>query len=208
MTNINHKLKSRNNTLPTKVHLVKAMDFSSRHVWMWELDHKEGWAPKSWCFQTLVVEKALESFLDCKEIKPVNPKGNQSWIFIGRTGVEAEAPILWPPDVKNWLIWKDPDTGKDWRREEKGMTEDEIDGWMASPTQWRWVWARSRRWWRILGSLACCSLGHKELDMPEPLKKNSCWLVILNIFSCICCPLVCLLWEISIQIFCPFLNLS
>ena len=102
--------------------------FSSRHVWMWELDHKEGWALKSWCFQTLVVEKTLQSFLDCK-IKPVNPKGNQSWIFIGRTGVEAGAPILWPLDEKNWLIWKDLDAGKDWRREEKGMTEDEMVRW-------------------------------------------------------------------------------
>ena len=87
---------------------------------MWELDYKESWAPKNWFFWTVVLEKTLESPLDCKEIQPVNPKGNQSWIFIGRTDVEAEAPILWPPDVKNWLIWKDPDAGKDWRQEERG----------------------------------------------------------------------------------------
>ena len=93
------------------------------HVWMWEFDYKESWVPKNWCFWTVVLEKTLESPLDCKEIQPVNSKGNQSWIFIGRTDVEAETPILWPPDAKNWLIWKDPDARKDWRREEKGMTE-------------------------------------------------------------------------------------
>ena len=94
---------------------------------MWELDYKESWAPKTWCFWTVVLEKTLESPLDCKEIQPVNPKGNQSWIFIGRT--DAEALILWPPDVKSWLIRKDPDAGKDWRQEEKVMTEDEMFGW-------------------------------------------------------------------------------
>ena len=100
--------------------------FSSSHVWMWELDCEESWAPKNWCFWTVVLEKTLESPLDCKKIKPVNHKGNQSWMFIART--DAEAPRLWPPDVNNWLIWKDPDAGKDWRRE-KGTTEDEMFGW-------------------------------------------------------------------------------
>ena len=96
---------------------------------MWELDYKESWVPKNWSFWTVVLEKTLESPLHCKDIQPVHPKGNQSWIFIGRTDVEAEAPILWPPDVKSWLIWKDPHAGKDWRREEKGMTEFEnLDG--------------------------------------------------------------------------------
>jgi len=99
------------------------------HVWMWVLDYKESWAPKNWCFWTVVLEKTLGNPLDCKEIKAVNPKGNQSWIFIGRTDVEAETPILWPPDVKNWVIWKDPDAGKGWRWEEKGITEDEMVGW-------------------------------------------------------------------------------
>ena len=94
--------------------------FSSSHVWMWELDHKESWLLKNWCFWTVVLEKTLESPLDCKEIKPVNPKGNQSWIFFGRT--DTEAPVLWPPDAKNWLIGKDPDAGKDWRQERKGTT--------------------------------------------------------------------------------------
>ena len=103
--------------------------FSSSPVWMGKLDYKESWAPKNWCFWTVVLEKTFESPLDCKEIKPVHPKGDQSWVFIGRTNVEAETPILWPPDVKNWLIWKYPDAGNDWRQEEKGMTEDEMVGW-------------------------------------------------------------------------------
>ena len=112
---------------------------------MWELDYKESWVPKNWCFWTVVLEKTLESPLDFKEIQPVHPKGNQSWMFIGRTDVEAETPILWPPDAKSWLIWKDPDAGKDLRWEEKGTAEK--DGWMASPTQWAWVWVISGSWW-------------------------------------------------------------
>ena len=103
--------------------------FSSNHVWMWELDYKERWAPKNWCFWTVVLEETLESPLDCKEIQPVHPKGNQSWISIGRTDAEAETPIIWSPDVKNWLTGKDPDAGKDWRQEDKRMTEDEMVGW-------------------------------------------------------------------------------
>ena len=100
--------------------------FSSSHVWMWELDYKKSWALKNWCFWTVVLENTLESPLDCKEIQPVHPKGDQSWVFID---AEAETPILWPPDVKHWLIWKDPDAGKDWGQEEEGMTEDEMVGW-------------------------------------------------------------------------------
>ena len=118
--------------------------FSSSHVGMWELDYKESWVPKNWCFWTVVLEKTLESPLECKEIQPVHPKGNQSWIFIGRTDAEAETPVLWPPDTKNWLIGKDPDAGKDWRQEEKGTTEDE----MASLTRCTWVWVSSTSWWR------------------------------------------------------------
>ena len=129
--------------------------FSSSHVWMWELDHKVGWVPKNWCFWTVVLEKILESPLDCKEIQPVHPKGNQSWIFTGRTDAEAETPILWPPDVKNWLTGKDPDIGKDWRQEEKGMREGEIVGWHQ--------WLDGHEFEQALGvsdgqgSLACCS---------------------------------------------------
>ena len=108
---------------------LSSYGFSSSHVWMWELDYIESWVLKNWCFWTVVLEKTLESPLDSKEIQQVYPKGNESWVFIGRTDVEAETPILWPPDVKNWLIWKDPDAGKVWRREEKGMTKDEMVGW-------------------------------------------------------------------------------
>ena len=123
MTNLDSILKSRGigNKGPSR----QSYSFSSSHVWIWELDYKS-WAPKNWCFWTVALEKTLESPLDCK-IKPVNPKWNQSWIFIG--GTDAEAPILWPPDETNWLIWKDPDAGKDWRQEEKGITADEMVGW-------------------------------------------------------------------------------
>ena len=114
---------------------------------MWELDYKESWVPKNWCFWTVVLEKTLESSLICKEVKPVHPKGDQSWIFIGKTDAEAETPILWPPDAKSWLIGKDPDAEKDWRREQTGTTVDEMLGWMGSPTQWTRIWASSRSWW-------------------------------------------------------------
>ena len=120
--------------------------FSSSHIQMWELDYKESWVPKNWCFWTVVLEKTLESPLDCKEIKPFNPKENQSWIFIGRTNAEAEIPMFWPPDAKNWLNGKNSDAGKDWRWK-KGMTEDEMVGW-PSLNRWTWVWARSGSWWR------------------------------------------------------------
>ena len=103
--------------------------FSSGHVWMWELDYKESWVPKNWCFWSVVLEETLTSPLDCKEIQPVHPKGNQSWVFIGGTDAEAETPILWPPDAKSWLTGKDPDAGKDWGQEEKGATVDEMVGW-------------------------------------------------------------------------------
>ena len=121
MTNLDSSLKSRNITLLAQVH-IQSYGFSSSHVQMWTLDHKEVWVWKNWCFWTLVLEKTPESPLECKEAKPVNPKGNQSWIFIGRTDAEAEAPVLWPPDVKR------PDAGKDWGQE-KGATEDEMVGW-------------------------------------------------------------------------------
>ena len=122
MTNLDTILKSRD--IANKGLYSQSFGFASSHVWMWELEHKEGWALKNWCFWTVVLEETLESPLDCKEIKSVNAKGNQSW----KTYAEVETPILWPPDVKNWLIWKDPDAGKDWRWEEKGRTEDEMDG--------------------------------------------------------------------------------
>ena len=157
MTNLDSILISRDITLLTKDSLLKPMVFSSSHVWMWELDHKEGWALKNWCFWTMVLEKTLESSLDCK-IKPVHPKGNQSWIFIGRT--DAEAPILWSPNAKNWLLRKDPDAGKDWRQDEKGMIENEMVGWH----QWLYGHGFDQAPGFVdgQGSLVCCnSWGHK-----------------------------------------------
>ena len=135
---------------------------------MWELDYKESWAPKNWCFWSVVLEKILESPLDCKEIQPVHLKGDQSWVFIGRTGVEAETPILWPPDSKNWLTGKDPDAGKDWGQEEKGLTEDEMVGWH------HWLNGCESEWTPGDGDgqegLVCCgSWGHKESDTTEQL---------------------------------------
>ena len=141
--------------------------FSSSHVWMWELDYKESRVPKNWCFWTVVLEKTLESPLDCK-ISLVHPKGNQSWIFIGRTGAEAETPILWPPEAKNWLIEKDPDAGKDWRQEEKGMTEDEMVGWPHRLNGHEFE--QTPGVGDGQGRLACCSLwGRKESDTTEQL---------------------------------------
>ena len=127
MTNLDSILKSRDITLPTKVHLIKAMVFPVV-IYGCELDYKESWAMENWCFWTVVLEKTLESSLDCKEIQPVHSKGNPSWVFIGRTDVEAGTPILWPPHAKSSLLWKDPDPGKDWGQEERGRTEDEIVG--------------------------------------------------------------------------------
>ena len=166
MTNLQSVLKSRDILLLTKVHTVKAMVFSSSHIWMWELDHKEGWVPKNWCFWTVVLEDSWES-LDSKETRPVNPKGSQLWIFIGRTDADAEAPILWPPDAKSQL------TGKDcyWQRLRAGEGDDRgWDGWMASPTQCTWVWANSRRWWRTGKP---CVLPSKESDTTRWLNSNT-----------------------------------
>ena len=133
---------------------------------MWELDYKESWAPKNWWFWTVVLEKPLESPLECKEIQPVHPKRDQSWVFIGRTDVEAETPILWPPDVKNWLIGKDLDAGKDWGQEEKGMTEDEMMGWHHRLDGHGFEWTPGVGDGQ--GKLGCCgSWSLKELDTTE-----------------------------------------
>ena len=142
--------------------------FSSSHVRMWELDGKESWVPKNWCFWTVMLEKTVESPLDCKEIQPVHPEGDKSWVFTGRTDAEAETPILWPPHVKSWLIGKDPNAGKDWGQEEKGTTEDEMPGWH------HWLIGHGFGWTPGvgdgLGDLACCSSwGRKESDMSERL---------------------------------------
>ena len=131
--------------------------FFSNHIWMWDLDYKESWARKNWCFWAVVLEKILKSPLDCKEIQPVNPKGNESWMFTERTAAEAEALILWPPDAKSRLIGKDTDARKDWGQEEKGWQRMR---WMASLTQWTWIWANSGRQWRTgkSGMLQCMGL--------------------------------------------------
>ena len=168
MTNLDSTLKSRDITLSTKVPLVKAMVFPvimcGCEIWtIKKAEHQN-----NWCFWTVVLEKTLESPLDCKEIQQVNPKGNQSWIFIGKTNAEAEAPILRVPNVKNWLIWKDPDAEKDWNQEEKGTTEDKMVGWHH--------WLDGHEFEQALGagdeqgSLVCCSpWGGKESDMTERL---------------------------------------
>ena len=162
--------------------------FSSSNVQMWELDHKESWMLKNRCFWAVVLEKTLESPLDCKEIKPVNPKVNQSWIFIGRTDGEVEAPILWPPDTKNWLIRKDPDAGKDWGQEEKGTTEDEMVGWHHPLNGDKFEQAPGIGDGQ--GSLVCCNpWSHKKLDTTEQLNWTELYdiycfsLVAFNILS-------------------------
>ena len=142
--------------------------FSISHVWMQELDYNESWALKNWCFWTVVLDKTLKGPLDCKEIKSANLKGNQSWIFIGRTDVEAEAPILWPPDAKNWLLGKDPDAGKDWEQEKKGMTENEMVGWHHQFDGHKFEQAPGAGYGQE--SLVCFNpWGHKELDTTERL---------------------------------------
>ena len=169
MTKLDSILKSRDITCWQRSS-SQSYGFPSGHVWMWELDYKESWAPKNWCFWTVVLEMTLESPLDCKEIQPVHPKGDQSWILIGRTKAEAEAPILWPPDVKSWLIGKDPEAGKDWRREEETTGQN---GWMASLTQWIWVWAKSGRQRRtgkpgVLQSMGSQRVRHNWVTEQQP----------------------------------------
>ena len=152
---------------------------------MWELDHKEDWVLKNWCFWTVVLEKTLQSCLDSKEIKPVDPKGNQPWIVIGRTDVEAEAPILWPPDAKNWLIGKDPDSGKEWRQKEKRVTEDKIVGWHL----WfnRHEPGQTPGDGESQGGLVCCSpWSHKKLNTTWRLNNNnltSIWCSKISLLS-------------------------
>ena len=171
-------IKKQSHYLAEKGLYSQNYGFSSMHVRMWELDNKKGWVLKNWCLQTMVLEKTLESPLDCKEIQPVHPKGNQSWIFIWRT--DTEALILWPPDVKSWLIGKNPDGRKDWRQE-KEMTEDEIVGWHH--------WFNGHEFEQTLenregqGSLVCCGpWGHKESDTTERLNNNS-YLENLRVFA-------------------------
>ena len=173
MTNLESILKSRKITLLTKVHF-QSYGFSSSPVWMWELDYKKSWVLKNWYFWTVVLGKTLERSLHCKEIQSVNPKGNQSWIVIGRTDAEAEAPILWPPDVKSSLIRKKCDAGKEWRQEEKGITENEVVVWHRQLDGHEFEQAPGVDDGQV--SLACCSIwGHKESGMTEWLNWLTDW---------------------------------
>ena len=143
---LRHHIKKQRHYFADKDLSDQGYGFSSSHVWMWELDYQERWAPKNWCLWTLVLEKTLERPLDCKEIKPINPKVNQPWTFIGRTGVEAETSILWPPDVKNWLIGKTLMLGKNEGGRRRGRQRMRWL-WMALLTQWTWVWVNAWSWW-------------------------------------------------------------
>ena len=171
MTNLDQHIEKQRYYFANKVLYSQSYGFSSSHVRMWELDHKEGWVPKNWCFWTVVLEKTLESPLDCKEIKPVNIKGNKFWIFFGRTDTEAEAMILWSPDSKNQLFRKDTDDGTDWRQEEKGMTEDKcLNGITNSVDKFEQTPGDGKR----QGSLAWCSpwghrVGHDWATEQQPL---------------------------------------
>ena len=172
MTNLDSIFKSRDITLPTKLHLVKS-GFSSGHAWMWKLDCEESWAPKNWCFWTVVLEKTIESPSDCKEIQLVHSEGDWSWVFFGRNDAKAETPVLWPPHAKGWFIGKDSDAGRDWGQEEKGMTEGKMTGWhhQLDGHEFGWTLGDSDG----QGGLACCdSWGCKELDMTEWLN----WLTL------------------------------
>ena len=159
-------IKKQRHCFTNKCPSGQSYGFSSSHVWMWELDYKESWVLKNWCFWTVVLEKTLESPLDCKEIQPVHSKGAQSWVFFGRTDAKAETPVLWPPHAKSWLIGKDSDAGRDWRQEEKGTTEDEMAGWHHRLDGHEFGWTLGDGDGQ--GGLACCnSWGRKESDTTE-----------------------------------------
>ena len=197
MTNLDNILKKQRHYFVNKGPSSQGYGFSNSHVWMWELNYKESWALKNWCFWTVVLEKTLESPLHCKDIQPVHSNGDQSWVFIYRTDVEVETPILWLLDAKSWLIGKDPNAGKDRRQEEKGMTEDEMARWHH--------WLDGHEFKQApgvgdgQGSLVCCSpWGHKELDATEQLNwTENKWLRIKLSFQKELLD-QCLKWKTSI----------
>ena len=167
VTNLDSILKNRH-YFANKGSSSQGYGFSSGHVRIWELNYKESWAPENWYFWTVVFEKTLERPMDCKEIQPVHPKGDQSWVFIGRADFEAETPVLWPSDAKRWLTWKDPVAGKDWRQEEKGMAEDEMVGWHHQLNGHGFGWTPGVGDGQ--GGLVCCGLwSHRESDRTEQL---------------------------------------
>ena len=174
--------------------------FFSGHVWMWELDYEESWAQKNWFVWTVVLEKTFESPMDCKEIQPVHPKEDQSWVLTARTDFEAETPILWPPDAKSWLIWKDPDAGKDWGQEEKGRTENEMVGWHHRLNGHGFGWTLGVGDGQ--GGLAQCSpWGCKELDTTEQLNWTElmCFIIHDYFLKCILLPgTICIKMSVSI----------
>ena len=181
--NLDNILKSRH-CFANKGLSSQSYVLSNNHIWMLELGYEESLVLKNWCFWTIVLEKTVESPLDCKEIQPVHPKGDQSWVFIVRTDAEAETPILWPPHAKSWLIGKDPDAGRGWGQEEKGMTEDEMAGWH------HWLDGRESEWTpgdgNRQGVLACCdSWGCKESDMTERLIRTELQGIYRNVYSLI-----------------------
>ena len=171
---------------------------------MWELDYKESWVPKNWCFWTVVLEKTLESPLDCKEIQPVHPKGDQPWDFFGRNDAKAETPVLWPPHAKSWFIWKDPDAGKDWKQEENGMTEDEMVGWQ-SLTLWTWVCVNSRSWWwtgrpGVLWFMGSQRVRHDEVtELNLIMLHRKCIFTNLRLVSTLHCQIVSILAIIYLK---------
>ena len=174
MTNLDSVLKSRHH-FANKGPSSQSYGFSSSHVWVWELDCEGSWALKNRCFWTVVLEKTLESPLDCKEIQTVHSEGDQSWVFFGRNDAKAETPVLWPPDAKNWLIWKDPDAGKDWRQEEKGTMEDEMVGWHHQLNGHDC--ANSGRWWRtgkpaMLQSMGLQRVGHEWVTEQQHKRQS------------------------------------
>jgi len=183
MTNLDSILKNQRYYFVNKGPSSQDYGFSCGHVWMWELDCEESWALNNWCFWTVVLEKTLESPLDCKEIQHVHPKGDQSWVFIGKTDADAETPILCPPHAKSWLIGKDPDAGRDWGQEKKGKTEDEMAGWHQQLDAHEFGWTSGVGYGQ--GGLVCCdSWGRKESDMTERLNwtEDECNCVVIWTF--------------------------
>ena len=186
-------IKKQRHYFANKGPSTQGCGFPSGNVWMWELDYKESWVLKNWCFWTVVLEKTCESPLVCKEIQPVHPK-DQSWVFIGRTDVEAETPILWLPDAKSWLIWKDPDAGKDWGQEEKGSTEDEMVGGHHQLDGHGFGWTLGVDDGQ--GGLACCSSwGRKESDTIERLRWTE--LILLSVDGWLYNCFICKKWIFS-----------